>query len=68
VLDRPAQRGELLEPTDARGELDSAEIAVALGELQASPFGAGARVDHVELIDPIGFGVYVSGPLPYAVP
>jgi hypothetical protein len=54
--------------TDARGDADSAEIPVALVDLEAASFGAGDRVDHLTLAEVAGLGVYVSDPVPYTVP
>jgi hypothetical protein len=54
--------------TDARGDAAGAEAPVALTALEAAPFGAGARLDHLTVVELTGFGAYVSDPLSYAVP
>ena len=54
--------------SDARGDADSAEIPVTRGDLEAAPFGAGARLDHLTIVDLLGFEAYVSDPLMYVVP
>ena len=54
--------------TDARGDADSAEIPVTAGDREATPFGVGARRDHLTIAELAGFVAYVSDPLRYTVP
>jgi hypothetical protein len=54
--------------TDERGDADSGELAVPPGTLAAEPFGAGARRDHLTVVDWATNTAYVSASLEYAVP
>jgi hypothetical protein len=54
--------------TDERGDADSGEVALAPGALEAGPFGASARRDHLTIVDWAANTSYVGAALAYALP
>ncbi len=57
--------GTLLTNASGNGNLS---VTIPLGTLQASPFGAGSRTDHIDLIGSPGGGVYAVSSINYTVP
>lgn len=57
--------------TNGQGNGNSGAVMVPLATLQATPFGSGARTDHIDILAGVGdtsAGVYVTSNVDYLVP